>query len=169
LTPRPFAPRFFACIGWNGSGLKQRRMMMTNSYPTYAEIQDQCRRRLEAAKAPLIEVLKALGVSTVAVDYDGESDSGQINDILALDINQARISLAEVVPVSISEVWGEPVGDTLEAFVETFAWDALGYYHDGFEIDGGGFGTLTINVGEAKIVIDHNDRIVDVVPAETEF
>lgn len=142
---------------------------MTITYPSYEETQERSRARLAAAKTPLIDALKALGICKVIVDYDGEGDSGQINDIAAIDADEESVSLADEIPPSLTLDWYKPNGDTLEAFIESYAWDALGLYHDYFEIDAGGYGTLTIEVGEGVVRIDHNARITDVVATETEL
>jgi hypothetical protein len=142
---------------------------MTNTYTSYAEIQERSRKRLEAVKRPLIETLQSLAANDVVAEYDGEGDSGQIHAVYATGIDEKPIDLALPVPASLLEAWGEPFTGTLETFIEEFAWDALGFYHDGFEIDGGGFGTLTIDVGQGAVRIDHSARIIDVVPFETEF
>jgi hypothetical protein len=95
----------------------------------------------------------------VVAAYDGEGDSGQINDITATAADESEVSLE-----------GLPCGpDTLLADeLDDFAWQCLGAYHGGFENNDGGYGDVTIDVTEGKVYIDHNDRFVDVTNTTSE-
>jgi hypothetical protein len=139
-------------------------MFMTNHYPSYAEIEARSRERLEAAKPALINALASLGVAKVIVEYDGEGDSGQINSVSATGAGGQPVDLTRPAP--------NPIGDgshaTLAAVIELFAWDALDVYHAGFENNDGGFGALTIEVGEGRFTLEHNSRFVDINSSETE-
>lgn len=143
------------------------------SEPTYIEIYQQNlarnRDHLQAAKPVLIAALTSIGVTHVEVEYDGEGDSGQINSIFGVNDRGETVDLRKPHPVSIEQGDRQHHYDSLEEFIEDFAWDLLGQYHDGFENNDGGFGRVTIEVADARITLDHNDRVVESVNTETEF
>ena len=143
---------------------------MSNSKPDWlAELQAQEQRdrdKLPAAKAALFAALKASRVVTVSIEYDGEGDSGQIETILP---QNARGKPAKLRGSVVLDLHGQAKQHTsLEEALDAFAWAVLRAYHDGFENNGGGFGTIDIDVPKGTVTIDHNDRIVEVCNSVTE-
>jgi Family of unknown function (DUF6878) len=136
---------------------------------TYQQGRARDREHLLAAKPVLIAALTSIGVAHVEIEYDGEGDSGQINSILGANDRGETVDLRKPHPVSIGQGDRQSHYDSLEEFIEDFAWDLLGQYHDGFENNDGGFGRVTIEVADARITLDHNDRVVESVNTETEF
>ncbi|WP_296204124.1 DUF6878 family protein [uncultured Hyphomicrobium sp.] len=103
---------------------------------------------LHAAKADILHQLQAVGFTKVFINYDGEGDQGQISDIEALEPVEVKIKLMrEGVVVNHHEL-----ADALE----TFAWKLLDEHHAGFEINDGGFGTITIDVAKGTIELIRN-------------
>ncbi|SRR5581483_4333289 len=129
---------------------------------------DPSPKNLRKAKAALLQVLKDKGIAHAEVEYDGEGDSGQVNDIRFLDADNAELQPAGAVTVSLV---GDPKPneyETLQDAVESFVWDLLHAYHSGFENNEGGHGTITIDVAKGSVLLDHNDRVIDVVNTMTE-
>jgi hypothetical protein len=117
-----------------------------------------------SAKSALLKALAARRIATVEITYDGEGDSGQIQDIVAVDIGNARVPLDRQVTTALSD-GKEP---TLSEAIDDFAWTVLQEYHGGFENNDGGYGTIAIDVAKGIVTLDHNDRYTDVVNSTTE-
>jgi hypothetical protein len=106
---------------------------------------------IEQAKAVLIAHLKTLGYTEVRIGYDGIGDEGGITDIEADKADGSTTQL----PLSCMPV--KPL-EKLSSVLENFAWKVLDEHHDGFEIDDGAFGTVTLNVTTRKLTLERNDR-----------
>jgi hypothetical protein len=107
---------------------------------------------LPAAKAEIVAKLKSAGLEAVRIHYDGVGDSGQIDDIWTLDAAHDRLEpLRET---------GETQNDqhALVDALDAFAWKVLEAHHQGFEIDGGSYGYITIDVAKDEIFIAHTER-----------
>jgi hypothetical protein len=116
--------------------------------------------RLPAAKAAILAALKATRAANVTIEYDGEGDSGQITGITAMTARGKAAKLPKG-PFSLQLYDAQSSYVSFEDALDAFAWTVLRVYHGGFENNDGGFGTLTINVAEETITLDHNDRIID--------
>ena len=42
------------------------------------------------------------------------------------------------------------------------------HFHDGFEINDGGYGTIRIDVAKRTVILDHDDRVIETVNTRTE-
>ncbi len=91
--------------------------------------------RLKETRTNLLADLCARGVEEVEAQYDGYGDSGNVNSVAV------RPKLVDI-------------GD-IEARLMDFVWDVAYGLHPGFEINEGGEGTLTWNVTEDRIDVDH--------------
>jgi hypothetical protein len=125
--------------------------------------------RMQEIKPFVLDQLLRSGVHIVTAQYDGEGDSGQINEITGYDANKQDVdlhSLKAEMPSDdspLAALLGRLFGAcSLRDLVETYTWEILGAYHGGFENDGGGFGTFTIDVEAGTISLEHNDRFVEV-------
>lgn len=135
---------------------------------SYAEMIAAREQRFQSVKPALLAALKAIGVSITEVEYDGSGDDGQIDSIRAYNEYGQQIPLKSH-SISIGEGDDAESYDSLEEFIDIFAWDVLGTYHDGFVNNDGGYGTLTINVADGTITLNHKDRFIDVTVTETEI
>lgn len=117
----------------------------------------------EQRKQALFSTLATHGIHTVTVEYDGEGDSGQINDIAAFTEANAPVDLH--IPHNAD---GDTQRATLHDSIEDFCWDILELHHDGFENNDGGFGTFIFTVPDTSIQLRHSDRFVDVTTTTTE-
>ncbi len=106
---------------------------------------------IEQAKAVLIAHLKTLGYTEVRIGYDGIGDEGGITDIEALEPKLVKIKL-------MRDGWRIPPHEALADALENFTWKVLDEHHEGFEIDDGAFGTLTLNTTTGKLTLERNDR-----------
>ena len=109
----------------------------------------------------VFEALAALRIDTVIVDFNGESDSGQIENLLALSGENPR-SLTDT-HIEIRHVhWGadshESIQTRLDDAVEELCYNFLGETNEGWENDDGAFGNFTFNVAERSIELDFNAR-----------
>jgi hypothetical protein len=112
-------------------------------------------------KSTVFDALTAAGTATVNVTFDGEGDSGQIENILAdgsENIPPAPIELQQAA-------WGtsklDSIQTTLRAAIEALCYDYLEQEHGGWENNDGAFGEFTFNVPERRIELDFNSRFTD--------
>jgi len=122
-------------------------------------------KRLAAAKPRLLAALKAKRIASVTVEYDGSCDEGQIGEIAATGPNGKPAALEGSVVLDLD---GQRCKHGLSHAIEEFTWQLLLAYHAGFEINDGGYGTLTIDVAKGTIILDHNDRFIDATNTLTE-
>ena len=123
------------------------------------------RKLLPAAKRPILAALKRARIVNVEVAYDGEGDSGQIGEITASDRDDKPVPVKGSVLLNLD---GTPRRYGLTEALDAFTWEVLSLYHDGFEINDGGFGTLSIDVAKGSFTLEHNARVVDVCNRVTE-
>ena len=95
----------------------------------------EARAQLKTERASLLPKLRALGIEEIEGRYDGYADSGNVGDI------------------TISPE-GAQIAD-LEPRLKDFVWDIAYNLNPGFEINEGGEGTVTWNVVDDRIDVDH--------------
>lgn len=155
----------------DGSPTRERIMTMSihDILTEMAADEQRERERLPAVKALLCAALKAKAIATVSIEYDGEGDSGQINEITAVDANQQPVSLDQPVTLALHKPQEPTTYNTLYEALDDFAWTAIQAYHGGFHNNDGGFGTVTIDTNKGSLTIDHNDRFTQLDPTLTEI
>ncbi len=129
-----------------------------------------------AAKAKLIAELAAHGVTQLDVTYDGEGDSGQIQEVNAYaaprdDPDRALLTvpLERTPPLSYVDEDGHiHTHPHLHDFVESLAWQVIEHFHAGFENNSGGYGVISLDVRDGVLRLTHNDAIVDYVTTNAE-
>jgi hypothetical protein len=124
---------------------------------------EELKKALHDDKQPILAALKAIGAAVVTITYDGEGDSGQIDDITAhtTDNTEVNLDVPFVGPAANSS--------TLRNAIDDLAWQCLQALHDGFENNEGGCGEIIIDVATGGITVDHNDRIVELNNTVTEL
>lgn len=103
-------------------------------------------------RSQIFRALKIYGIKTVKVDYDGSGDSGDIHSF-------------EVEPKKREEMLDEPLGETgktIKQLIEQICWDGLESEESGWEINEGSYGSVTFDVAEQTIELDHNERVIDI-------
>lgn len=113
-------------------------------------------------KATLLSALAAVGIATVIIRFDGCGDSGQIEEVEALDANDVGLEIPDVPVEMLEQPWNEEVAVTatmpLTAALEAHAYRLLGATHPGWENNDGAYGEFTFDVANATIRLEHADR-----------
>lgn len=116
--------------------------------------------KLKAACAPLAK----LGVVTVTWTYDGYGDSGDVESE-AFATAQGAV-FEELAPAALEKLTAEE-RELLTAHVLRDA--VLELLPDGFEINDGSYGQVTLDVTTGKIMIGHNARYTESTYSEEEL
>jgi len=124
-----------------------------------------------ANKAALFEVLAEAGIHTVAVTFDGSSDAGQIEEILAfagqpVNADVTGGSDTVLVPntlVPFSEVDWEMMQavsrpQNARDVIEAMAYSLLQQTHAGWETSDGAYGKFTFAVTKRTITLEYYER-----------
>lgn len=133
------------------------------------------KKQLEARRDAIGAVLRKLGIARVVVRYDGQGDSGQIEEVEAFNADEQPIKLeGQTVAVEHFEsaqnpktkLWTEVVSvglrnDDLDQALGEFAEDTLDFLECYYSDNEGGFGEVVITVGKksVKVKAEHNDRV----------
>ena len=135
----------------------------------YAERNEALR---PANKTALFNALARAGITSVLVRFDGEGDSGQIEEIDALcgeapaELPSDEIEIAE-------PVWSSPeikhVSLSVRDAIETLAFNLLEETHGGWEDGDGAYGDFTFDVTERTITLAYNERRVETDYSEHVF
>ena len=111
-------------------------------YTQHLAAQKRAAEQRVETRAALLTGLRALGVTSVEVQYEGYGDSGNVEDVV-------------VTPVSIT------LTDELRRRVEDFGWDFAYALSPGFENNEGGYGELTWSLESDKIDVSHSNRYIE--------
>jgi hypothetical protein len=134
---------------------------IADAYKRYAEAEAQAN---TLNKTALFANLAATEITLVNAEFDGEGDSGQINEITAH--KGTTVVPLPALSVTLQRAsWGsgelKPEQTTLREAIETLCYGYLSQEHGGWENDDGGFGEFTFHVAEARIDLDFNSRYTD--------
>jgi hypothetical protein len=115
-------------------------------------------------KAAVFDALSAAGVTHVAVGFDGEGDSGQI-DGAAAHAGDAVVDFpATKVTLHRGQLGREELATqeiSLREAVEELCYDHLEREFGGWENNYGAFGEFAFDVAERKLALDINTRFTD--------
>ena len=130
----------------------------------YERVQKARKELGQINKAAIFAALAAAGIELVLVTFDGEGDSGQIEDVTAgrndqsVDLPDAKVTLLQAswdkADPDISEV------DLREA-IETLCYDFLEEDHGGWENNDGAFGEFRLDVAARTVELEFNFRYTD--------
>ena len=116
-------------------------------------------------KEVFFSALSAAQITRVTVTFDGEGDSGQIDDIAAYHGDELAPLPAETVELRTVS-WGDNalavVHQSLSSALETLCYDFLEQEHGGWENNDGAFGEFTFNVAERTVGLEFSGRYMDV-------
>jgi len=129
---------------------------------------DNARRLLfDFNKQVLLETLRPLSAKDVVVTYAGNADSGQIDEV---DVTPDTIDpdTIQVLMAGVHHMWNQETGTHVSSLVlesrdlrsalSDFCDEAIHIAgHDGYENNDGGQGTLTINVHDGAVDLEHTD------------
>ena len=125
---------------------------MTQATDFYAQMLEARKRaaeqRVETRAALLVE-LRALGVTSIEMQYEGYGDSGNVEEVL---VSPDTITLTE----------------EMRRRVEDFGWDFAYALSPGFENNEGGYGELTWALATDKIDVSHSNRYIETNTTEHE-
>jgi hypothetical protein len=126
----------------------------------------------ELNKAVVFDALVAAGLTRVAVEFDGEGDSGQINGITA----HAGEAPAEFPSTSLTVHRATHNGGnlrtdeaTLRDAIETLCYDYLSQTHGGWGNEDGAYGTFEFDVPNRTVHLDFNERFTDTTNSTHDF
>jgi hypothetical protein len=123
-------------------------------------------------KAAVFEVLSAAGITRIDVTFDGEGDSGQIQEVAAFS-GETSDELPTTVVTLASTQWGADDTTTREMplpeAVEELCYGYLEQKHDGWENNDGAFGEFTFDVGERNIALEFHARYTDTLTSHHTF
>jgi hypothetical protein len=120
------------------------------------------------AKRAMLKALRARGIATASIEYDGEGDSGQIVGIFASDAEEKPVALDRPVRLAFCRDKAPRDYGSLREALDDFAWVLLGHFHADFEVNDGGFGTIRIDVAKGAVLLDHDDRVIETLKTRTE-
>ena len=131
------------------------------AYARHRELQAKA----NALNKPIVfDALQAAGITRVTVEFDGEGDSGQIDDILAY-AGDNRIDFPSTNVKLHSTEWGQQELGTRESSlrdaVEDLCYGYLEQTHGGWQDNDGAFGQFTFDVADCRIELDFNGRYTD--------
>jgi hypothetical protein len=113
-------------------------------------------------KSAVFDALAKAAISRVTVTFNGEGDSGQIEDISTDDDKEIPSVLVETKHTS----WGAKeieIGSTsLRDAIETLCYDYLEQEHGGWENNDGAYGEFTFNVPEKLLELEFSGRYTEV-------
>ena len=116
--------------------------------------------------------LSAAHITQVTVTFDGEGDSGQINDIAAFKGDES-VPLPEQTLAIRTVSWDgssttsveQPVGSALE----TICYDFLEQEHGGWENNDGAYGEFTFNVAGRTVELEFHGRYMEIATSTQAF
>jgi hypothetical protein len=139
--------------------------------------QDQLAADSRVNRKAVMDKLAELGVTLVAVDYDGGCDSGQIEMVrffTGLDAASKLIEGDDLAPIraagiswhdSHTNTWPQPaptVGQKpLDQAIEALCYDYLSVHHGGWENNEGANGEFAFDVTTGAVTLTHNERYTE--------
>jgi hypothetical protein len=118
----------------------------------------------ELNKAAVFDALAAANLTRVAVEFDGEGDSGQINEITTYageapaELPSTAMTLHQATHGRSDLRTGEA---TLRDAIETLCYDYLTQCHDGWENNDGAYGTFEFDLPNRTMHLDIDERFTD--------
>jgi hypothetical protein len=126
----------------------------------------------ELNKAIVFDGLAAAGLTRVEVEFDGEGDSGQINEILSYAGEAPQgLPATSVTLHQAAQNNGDPRTTTvsLHDAIETLCYDYLSQTHGGWENDDGAYGTFEFDVPNRSVHLDIDERFTDTTNSTHDF
>jgi hypothetical protein len=115
-------------------------------------------------KGIVFGALSAAGITHVAIGFDGEGDSGQIDGAAAFAGDKSVDFPTTTVKIYSAQSGCEDLAThetSLREAVEELCYAYLEQEHCGWENNDGAFGEFAFHVAERKIELDFNGRFTD--------
>jgi hypothetical protein len=145
---------------------KENVMMDTKGILESYEIRSQAESRAnECNKAIVFQALAEAGITRLTVEFDGEGDSGQMQDVQACAGEAPKdVPAVTVECFCVADNSGTLATShrSLTEAIETLCYDYLEQEHGGWENNDGAFGEFTFDVAGRTIQIEFNGRYSDV-------
>jgi len=120
----------------------------------------------EATKETLFHILAAHRIARLSVIFDGEGDSGQIEETIAANAAGQPADLpAEPLTIQTAKPDGSGPEETtlpVASVIEALCYELLEEKYPGWEIDDGSYGEFVVNVADRTIQLTFNGRFTDV-------
>ncbi len=124
--------------------------------------------RLDINKPTIFKALVEANIKEVIVYFDGEGDSGQINEIQIDGQYNPHFSDEPSIRF-VKQNEKEPQQITLREALDEMTYDALQYFEGGWDIGSGSFGEITIDTSEKTILVEFNQRIMNYASRDHEL
>ena len=144
-------------------------MTHDDSYSDYAR-QQQARTKLAAelrvaTKAKLFDVLQSAGIALVTVVFDGQGDSGQIEETIAFNADRKPVELAASrLTIQTAKADGSGAEEStlpLNEVIEHLCYELLEEKYQGWEAGEGAFGEFAFSVADGTLTLTFNERFSD--------
>lgn len=128
-------------------------------------------------KELLRAVMQTLGITSIAVEFDGSGDSGQVEGVTVVpetkqdqfDNTQTKVFRTTCFFSAGSyDAKEEEAACSAPELAEDFAYEVLEQHHGGWEINDGAYGTIIIHA-DGRGSIEYNQRVMETEYEETEF
>ena len=132
-------------------------------------------------KQTLIKLMKENGIGRIDLKFDGSGDEGQIEELIMLDENKKVIDndsilelpceLVSVTTKRKDDRWNYELETKQENFrylAEMVSYDPLEDAYDGWEINEGAYGTVSIHA-DGSGSIECNQRVIEIVTEHASF
>ena len=142
-------------------------MAETDNFDTvYKQYLEALKKANNLNKTAVFDALASTVIDRIAVTFNGEGDSGQIEKTVAYK-NQDPVQIPDACLMFQSVHWGteSPTSAStplLEA-IESLCYDFLADEYGGWENNDGAFGDFTFHVPERKIELSFNARYSEFV------
>jgi hypothetical protein len=142
---------------------------MTDFKATYANYLARLAEDNDHNKKTVFDALEAAGVETVTVDFDGEGDSGNVDEPC---FQGGKTDTAPSVTIRVTSY--RPDGfeeqtQTLPQAVETLCYGYLAQEHGGWENNEGAFGEFVFDVAGRTIRLEFKQRLMEYETYEHSF
>jgi hypothetical protein len=137
-----------------------------------AQHRDALSKTGEVNKAIVFDALAASDITRVNVTFDGEGDSGQIDNIVAYK-GEVVMEIPETTVTVQSANWdGSKVSSDVVSMthaIERLCYDFLEKKYGGWENNDGAYGEFTLNVADRTVELEFNGRYTDVATTTHSF
>lgn len=124
-------------------------------------------------KAVLFNSLAAADIHSVTIHFDGYSDSGQIESVVAFTAEDAEVPLpaasVEIRETDFDTAVVSTAAVSVSDYIERVVYNLLEETHAGWENDEGAFGEIRFLVPERSIRLEYNERYTETHYHEHEF
>jgi len=112
----------------------------------------------------LFAALSAAQITRITVTFDGESDSGQMDNVSAFRGDEPVPLPSGAIAIRSVNWNGEATTEEkpLEAAIEILCFDFLDQEHGGWENNDGAFGEFTFDVAARTVELEFNGRYMEV-------